>query len=178
MRITIEEVSTRDDWWHVALNVTADDGSTSRMLHTFPTDTMEWRAAEYGIDHEDRSTLLDIVLVEAHLTPNEIAKGVALYDAPDIDTARRDHLARCAAAKLRLRMSTRAKGSPLDRVRAESVMHSEVIEVKREHVARTRAAVAEERRRRQLPAAVLSGAERAAALLHRWRPTSSERVMP
>ncbi|GAA5046633.1 hypothetical protein HNP84_009761 [Thermocatellispora tengchongensis] len=33
-------------------------------IHVFPHNTLEWRAAEYGIDHEDIGTLLDVILYE------------------------------------------------------------------------------------------------------------------
>jgi hypothetical protein len=159
MRINIESVEQQDDIWRVAIAV-IDGDTTVRYLHTFPTDTMEWRAAEYGIDPSDRATLLDIVLLEPHLSEEERATGHQLHDAPDIPTARRDHLARCARAKLRTGLST--KGSPLDRVRSESVMHDEVIAVKAELVAQARV----ERRRMatRMAPPVESGAERAERL--------------
>lgn len=166
MRITIESVDydSQRQVWLAAITVTDDAGTTTRFGHAFPADAMEWRAAEYGIDPSDTATLLDIVLAEPHLTPEEWSIGHQLHAAPDIDTARRDHIARCAAAKLRVRMSTRAKGSPLDRVRAESVMHPEVIELKAEVVAQARAAEAIERRKAARAAQVESGSERAARL--------------
>lgn len=136
MKIVIDKVEREDgrDRWRIEKTITADDGTTSRLLFILPTDAMEWRAAEYGIDPADTATLLDIVLAEPHLTPDEWSVGHQLHDAPDIPTARQHHLARCAAAKLRVRMSTRAKGSPLERVRAESLMDPEVIAIKAEHV--------------------------------------------
>jgi hypothetical protein len=33
-------------------------------LHIFPHNTLEWRCAEYGIDHEDLDTLLTVILHE------------------------------------------------------------------------------------------------------------------
>lgn len=52
------------DKFEVANRVLNDDGTTTMMLHVFPPDTLEWRAAEYGIDPTDLDTLLDIVLNE------------------------------------------------------------------------------------------------------------------
>jgi hypothetical protein len=96
----------------------------NRLLHLLPLDAMEWRAAEYGIDPADTATLLDIVIAEPHLTREDWASGTKLHDAPDIDTARRDHLARCAVVKLRHRISIRAPHTPLERIRLESPMGS------------------------------------------------------
>jgi hypothetical protein len=157
MRIVFDDVERAGDIWHVAVSI-EDGTATSRMLHVFPVDTMEWRAAEYGID--DLATLLDIVLIEPHLSEEERGAGHQLHDAPDIPTARADHIARCARAKLRLRASTRAKGSPLERVRDESPMDHEVLDVKRGHVQHVRAQL----RAVRAPAMKLNGAQRAARL--------------
>lgn len=140
MKIVVDQVEREDerDRWRIEQTITADDGTTSRLLYVLPLDTMEWRAAEYGIDPTDTATLLDIVIAEPHLTPEDWAAGSQLHDAPDIKTARRDHLARCVAVKLRYRISTRTKGSPLDRVRTESHMDPEAIAVKAQHVGRIR----------------------------------------
>lgn len=157
MRIVFDDVEQVGDIWHVAVSI-VDGDVTTRMLHAFPVDTMEWRAAEYGID--DLATLLDIVLIEPHLSVQERETGHQLHRAPDIPTARADHVARCARAKLRLRMSTRAEGSPLQRVRDESPMDREVVAVKSDHVRQVRAHL----RAVRSPAAPLSGGERAARL--------------
>ena len=77
-----------DDHILVALDVTDDEGKTVRTAHVFPKDTLEWRAAEYGIDPADTQTLLDIVLFEPHI---EIDPDWQLYTAPTVDDAR-DHL--------------------------------------------------------------------------------------
>lgn len=119
---------------------TLDDGTEVRYRHLFPLDTLEWRAAEYGIDPADTATLLDIVLTEPHLSEEDWEAGHRLHDAPDIATARRDHLARCARAKLRHRLTTRTSGHPCRRVAAESPLHPEAISLKQQLVARARAA--------------------------------------
>ncbi|QFY09652.1 hypothetical protein GBF35_26020 [Nonomuraea phyllanthi] len=49
--------------WGVA--VVKTDGS--RFLKTFPHSTLEWRAAEYGIDPDDKDTLLDVILHESYI---------------------------------------------------------------------------------------------------------------
>ena len=123
-----------------------DNGSETRYEHTFPVDTLEWRAAEYGIDPADTATLMDIVLAEPHLSEEDWATGHQLHAAPDIATDRADHLARCARAKLRHRISTRGKGHPCRRVVDESPMHPEALALKRELVAQARAAHAHARK--------------------------------
>lgn len=64
-------------------------------LHVFPTDTLAWRAAEYGIDLADTDTLLDIVLHEPHLPGDDRL----LPTAANRDAARADLLARIADTK-------------------------------------------------------------------------------
>ncbi|UBU16686.1 hypothetical protein [Nonomuraea gerenzanensis] len=49
--------------WGVA--VVKEDGS--RFLKTFPHSTLEWRSAEYGIDPDDKDTLLDVILHESYI---------------------------------------------------------------------------------------------------------------
>lgn len=160
MRITINSVEKRVDRWYVVKTHTADDGTATTHTLVFPLDTLEWRAAEYGISHTDTATLLDIVMAESHMTQDDWAQGHQLHTAPDIDTARKDHLARVAQVKLRHRISTRGTGNPVARIEQESPLHPDVIAVKAEHVAQVR-----QQAQQPLQAvAVSSGAERAAAM--------------
>lgn len=149
MRLQISSASTEInsgiEVWRVGGTMEHDDGTSTRHVHLFPLDTLEWRAAEYGVDPADTATLLDIVLAEPFLTPDDWAAGHQLHDAPDIDTARRDHLARCARVKLRHRISTRSKEHPCRRVAAESPLHPEAIELKRQLVEQARTAHASAR---------------------------------
>lgn len=157
------EVLLQGEHWFVRTLKMMDSGEEEESCHTLPLDTMEWRAAEYGIDPSDVETLLDIVLVEPYLTPGEWSEGFRLGDAPTIEVARQDHIARIAKAKLRLRISTRkidpearaarseaAPGDPLptnflDRLRYESPMDPEIILIKESNVR-------EHRSRKQEPA--------------------------
>ncbi|MEV4053046.1 hypothetical protein AB0J55_17825 [Amycolatopsis sp. NPDC049688] len=153
MRIRHTDVAFETDndrqFWVIYGTQTADDGTEIGHRHYLPADTLEWRAAEYDIDPADTATLLDIVLAEPHLSEEDWAAGHKLHDAPDIDTARRDHLARCARAKLRHRISTRTRAStkdtpavphPCQRVADESPLHPEAIELKRQLVEQARTA--------------------------------------
>lgn len=125
--------------WSVVVTRIEDDGIVTTGVHVFPTDTLEWRAAEYGIDPSDVDTLMDIILAEPYLTDQHWATGSQLHDADTIDQARADHIARCAAVKLAHRMSTRGKAAePLRAVRERHEMHPEALEMKRELVRRGR----------------------------------------
>lgn len=148
---TILEVQDWGDKWQVVYIVehvpeTPEDGEiwAEQSGHCFPKDIFEWRAAEYGIDPTDMDTLIDIVLAEPFLDDNDYAPGESLHDAPDITVARERHKSRCAAGKLRGRITTRGKIAMKDgilhKLRTESFMDQEVIEVKREHVRRQRQA--------------------------------------
>jgi hypothetical protein len=95
-----------------------------------------------------------------------MAQGHQLHSAPDIATARKDHLARVAAVKLRHRISTRGAGNPLARIEQESPIHSEVIAVKAEHTAQARQHVQMQAQRAQ-STTTPSGPERAALLRQR-----------
>jgi len=140
MRMDIEDgIRNEGGAWHIPVTFTDDTGQVVRReLDVIPEDTLEWRAAEYGIDPADTATLMDIVIAEAHMTPEDWEQGTHLHSAPDIDTARADHLARCARVKLRHRFSTRKKTSPLNAVRDLSPLDHEVVGIKAEHVHRQR----------------------------------------
>ena len=151
MNITYDRVEghiVRDQPVWVAFGTqTDDDGTMVPYMHQFPCDTLEWRAAEYGIDPADVDTLLDIVLAEPYLTPQDWATGVHLYEHPDadMDTVKADHIARCAKAATRLKLSTKPdkkdkKPHALDRIRDEHSqwVDSEVVELKSELIARHR----------------------------------------
>ncbi|GAA2618699.1 hypothetical protein SMC26_40260 [Actinomadura fulvescens] len=87
--------------WYVTYQRT--DGSS--IAHVFPADTLEWRAAEYGIDPTDVDTLLDIVLHEPFLA-DPAPDAITLYNAPTIDDARAAHLARIDAVKTEVQIVT------------------------------------------------------------------------
>jgi hypothetical protein len=127
-----------DGHWVVAVQRMHDDGTMDEGVHVFPDETLEWRAAEFGVSPDDRDTLLDIVLTEPYLTAEDWNQGSQLHDAASITEAREHHLARVARAKLRHRMTTRGKAHPLERVRREAAMHPEALQLKRELVRRGR----------------------------------------
>lgn len=130
-------------------------------IHAFPYDTLEWRAAEYGIDPSDVDTLMDIVLAEPYLTNEDYEPGTTLYDAASIQDAREAHIARCVKVKLAHRMSTRGKNQPhVQRVKDNAFMHPEAVILKRELVKRSR----EELKRKAARRAADPHAERLAAL--------------
>lgn len=71
------------------------------LLHLFPLDSLEWRAAEYEIDPDDRETLLDVVLAEPWFSDgiDLLEHPSGLYNAPTIDEARNFHLGRVTVVK-------------------------------------------------------------------------------
>lgn len=142
---TILEVQDWGDKWQVVYIVehvpeTPEDGEVwaEQSGHCFPKDIFEWRAAEYGIDPTDMDTLIDIVLSEPFLQDDDYVIGEGLHDAPSVEIAREAHKSRCAKGKLRGRITTRGKIAMKDgilhKLRTESLMDREVLEVKREHV--------------------------------------------
>lgn len=111
-QVTFTQVEDRGEYWMVHTALAYDDGTATTGGFAFPKDALEWRAAEYGIDPAAIDTLLDVVLVECYMTDEECATGTTLVTAATVAEARRDHLARVAAAKLRLRITTRTKAEP------------------------------------------------------------------
>lgn len=111
-------------------DITLPDGRRHR--HTFPTDTMEWRAAEYGLDPSDVDTLLEIVLAEPHLDPDPDDATRSLFAAATIEEARDHHLKKIRKIKVG------RDADAWERAKVGAVMHPEAIELKAEHVRRGR----------------------------------------
>jgi hypothetical protein len=144
VRVTVVDVEQVNDTWRVTKDVEADDGTVTRLLHVLPVDTMEWRAAEYGIDPSDRDTLVEMVLLEPHLDDGVDERHArSLGRAPSIADARAFHLERIAAAKKRVTLSGAggAGRAALERIRDESPIEAEVVVVKAEHVGIERARI-------------------------------------
>jgi hypothetical protein len=145
----IEFLSAMDDGkghFIVQRRITNDQDDVAEGVHIFPYDILEWRAAEYGIDPSDVDTLLDIVLAEPYLSPDEWKTGPQLYVDPDTDLSevRQAHLSRCARVKLANRISTRGKSAdPLTLVRETHQMDAGAVSIKRQLVDQGR----EQRRR-------------------------------
>lgn len=93
--------ATTANVWHLALEVTPSGAPMRRLSWVYPEDTMECRAAEYGIDPADRDTLLGVMLWEPHLpdvaTVHEHPRW--LYHAPSVADARSYLLDRVAAGR-------------------------------------------------------------------------------
>jgi hypothetical protein len=124
--------------WVVEVFKTHEDGRREEGVHIFPYDAMEWRAAEYNIDPNDRETLLDIILTEPYLETETADPQRTLFVAETVQDARAHHLERIAAAKLKHGISTKEKNHPLAVVRDQSPIRPDVIAEKRMGVERER----------------------------------------
>jgi hypothetical protein len=142
----VDGAGGRHPSWLVAKVLTHDDGRSERQAMFFPPDTLEWRAAEYGIDHTDIDTLLKIVLYEPHLDPLEQPDHVhpmTLHNAPSVRHAREFHLQRVADAAARHPVTVAAHPSMADRdvlheIRTHSPLHPSVIAAKAAFIAQAR----------------------------------------
>lgn len=127
-----------------------DAGETRKLAYILPRDTMEWRVAEFDMDPvADAELLLDMVMYEPF---SAIPAGAGLYDAPTHKAAKDAKLASVKGVKDKSdlekakRPSTpaplRQEGQPArEKLRALLVLDLEVVDVKRQHVAKTREAV-------------------------------------
>jgi hypothetical protein len=130
---SVEEQRHGDtECWHVVTR--AGDGHG--LTHVFPKATLEWRAAEYGLDPADTDTLLDVVLHE-QLFDTETAEAAksSLAGAASTADARQAHLARIAASKQQGdRIALDGKNSPLNMIRARPGISADGVRMKRELV--------------------------------------------
>jgi hypothetical protein len=122
----------------IAMTKTYDNGFVEYGVFVMPEDTLEWRAAEYDIDPNDLDTLMDVVLAEQFLEVPPGETTPPLFTADTIEEARKIHLARCAQAKLRHRISTRAKGHPIAELKPKMLMDPEALHLKRRIVRQRR----------------------------------------
>lgn len=144
----LKENTTRLAYWHIQAIHTFQAGDVGWALpkdqaeggeqigHNIwlPMDTMEWRAAEYKLDPDDRHTLWDLVLAELYMVPEDFSDGLHLYGHHDLNVVRKAHLNRAARVKLRHRMATR-NGHPVhDTVRDQSPIHPEALAIKKAHI--------------------------------------------
>ncbi|MCX4813695.1 hypothetical protein OG601_24150 [Streptomyces sp. NBC_01239] len=161
---TIEEYFPKPDVPCWVVRFVKPDGNGHHYI--FPQDTLVSRAAEYDIDPMDVDTLLDIVLHEQFVNPDDDDKVTAgmrspalknqgkfrkgdlmptnLFNAPTIEHARDAHLARIDYAKKnKVQVSVPKKNNPLDAVK---IRHLEIctdvaFKEKREAARNYRAAV-------------------------------------
>lgn len=129
------------------LDVTDDDGRTTRLAYLFPRDTIEWRAAEYDLDPlSDAELLTDIVLFEPHVTiPEEkrlyrTSKAEAKEALLALVKAEKDKSDQGKAAKRKALPAARlaeVQGGEEEirrNIRAMSHVHPQVVEAKRQYV--------------------------------------------
>lgn len=64
--------STVREMFEVVKEIIHDDGTVDMNLHQFPAETLEWKAAEYGI--RDPDTLIDLILFEPFTEPVDVLK--------------------------------------------------------------------------------------------------------
>lgn len=143
MQITHDRVEKASfvgqDWWLVHGVRTEDDGITTQdWCHTLPVATLEQRAAEYGIDHSDVETLLDVVLWEPYL--QQLNDGVDhnhpmfLWNAPTVDEAREHYLKRIKKIKKMLAHPDQYDhNANLDTIRQAHNPDPELVALKTEH---------------------------------------------
>lgn len=126
-RIVVDHVHDPDETDHL----THAQGTTSECTIIIPADTLEWRAAEYGLT--DLHTIWDLVISEFYMTPEDYKDEPWLYGHPDREVSKKAHLDRVVRVKLRHRIATR-NGDVHDRVKQNSPMNSEILKIKSEHV--------------------------------------------
>lgn len=84
--IKILSVEKNDNLISVFKEITDDEGNVSINQHMFTEDTVEWRAAEYGI--RDMDKVIDIILYEPFTTTEEFG---SIYDFESREKALEAH---------------------------------------------------------------------------------------
>lgn len=140
-----------NDRVEVVKEITEDDGSTNLNLHTFHPETLEWRAAEYGID--DMEELFDLVLHEPFIEdvlplqlPLEVARSLSRTRVSQAKSklastkarSSADHKARLRTAGVDAKYISAADVTPMDAIKLYCPFDQEVIDVKRAHIEKAR----------------------------------------
>lgn len=181
MIIELLDVSPYDDRRMMCtVDVTDDEGQTTKIAHFIPYDTAEWRIAEYELDPTDPDTIIDILLWEGHADA-DVPEELKLYRAPTVAEAREalvgavrarkvasdaqrqarqaERLSRLTGAAL---AAAKADEDPEESARAKMrglcIVQDETVRAKREHVLSLRAVMETQRSR---PAGPASATERA-----------------
>lgn len=125
-------------WWLVHGTMTDDEGINHEWCHRLPLTTLEQRAAEYGIDHADIETLLDVVVWEPYL--HHLNDGVDhnhpkfLWKADTIDEAREHYLQRIKKVKkLLAHPDQHDHNANLDPIRQNHGIDPEMVALRAEH---------------------------------------------
>lgn len=120
-KIEIFNTQLREGNWLIDYTLTEDDGEVKKVRLVTPMDALEWRAAEYNIDPADIDTLIDIIVCEQFLPQSFYDSKDGLYNAPNVDHARRRYIEEIAKIKLHYRVSTRKSDCPLNVIRRNRV---------------------------------------------------------
>lgn len=148
IRYTVTDVAedTDRDLWQVTYQAPAGE----MRHHLFPKATLEWRAAEYGLDDVDE--ILDIILHEPYApaeqpegpvsllaapaeTAGRPAPRITLYTAESTAQARDAHRQHIASIKTDHVQITAPKGAdPLDHIRRNHGITPDGLRAKREQV--------------------------------------------
>lgn len=115
VKITIDEVvdEPKLSRWVIHQTIEYDSGDTRPLIQVAPYDQMEYRAAEYNINPSDIATLIDIMMCEQYIEAEWYHTEKSILNSPNVENARIALLAEIAKIKLKYRISTRSKDSPL-----------------------------------------------------------------
>ena len=94
-------------------------GEHTTFVHYFPVERISILVAEYGLDERDMETVVDIVLAEPFLDPND--GEPTLFSGESLSTIREAHHRRCARIKLSVRLSTRGIQNPIEMIRSTPI---------------------------------------------------------
>lgn len=154
----------RSGKFEVAMRVTRDDGTDFMQLHVFYPETLEWRAAEYGIEPTDLDTLIDIVLTDPFDDEDD-----PLWQVETREEARDLMLAKVQARKERITPAQRRNGKsradicreagipeeyavaaeedPIEYLKRAARVNPEVVEMLKEHVDKQREKLKDEQKK-------------------------------
>lgn len=125
---------------HVVKEITDDDGNVTLNLHVFSPETLEWRAAEYGVDIDEA---IDIILFEPFVDAPQVYQDEHTnFDATrkvfkDAIKAAKEKLAPVVIVKEASAKVTSKPDNVRNFIKQASFFDEETLDLKRQHVEAT-----------------------------------------
>src|SRR5688572_28711890 len=123
--------------WMVRYEITRDTGekkiealidpSHQHFIHVFPEERILSLIAEYGLDPDNMEDVMDVLLAEPFLDPQDGEPTLFADEDPEI--IREAHRRRAARAKLAVRLTTRGIENPVEMLRNIPLDRSKIAEI-------------------------------------------------
>jgi hypothetical protein len=131
----------------VIKSIVRDDDVTELNLHSIHVEAIEWKAAELGLDSQDILTLIDVILYEPFLNPDDTrdilvkAQEVKQELSPKVKAAKLQLRAQLTSAGVDKKYLDAVENDVYDLMARHSHFDKELIDIKTKHFRDKKASV-------------------------------------